>query len=80
MNTTELAALLDKAFSEAHIPSADPGLELSFAILRVLSKRHGPSFLEEVRAEIDGKADRMQDSPDAGHRANAGEIRSILDG
>ena len=81
MDRSELAALVAKAVADAPVPStADPGLELSFAMLRVLSRRMGPGFAEEVRREIEGKADRMRDSDDADDRAQAGEIRSIMDG
>ena len=80
MNRSELAAFVAQAMADAPVPStADPGLELSLAILRVLSRRYGPSFVDEVRAEIDGKADRMEISNDAEDRANASEIRSVLD-
>ena len=81
MDRSELAALVAKAVADAPVlPTADPGLELSFAMLRVLARRHGPSFLDEVRREIEGKADRMDKSRDADDRAQAGEIRSIMDG
>lgn len=80
MNTKELATLLDKVFGEPHVISADPALELSYAMLRVLARRHGPDFISEVRAEIVNKAVRLEESPHALDRANAGEIRSILDG
>ena len=81
MNRTELAAFVARAMADAPaVSTADPGLELSLATLRVLARRHGPSFIEEVRAEIDGKADRMEVSSDAEDRANANEIRTVLDG
>lgn len=80
MNQKELAALLDKVFAEPHVPSTDPALELSYALLRVLARRHGPDFISEVRAEIGGKADRLEGSSDVLARVNASEIRSILDG
>ena len=81
MDRSELAALVAKAVADAPaLTTADPGLELSFAMLRVLSRRYGPSFLDEVRHEIEGKADRMDASDDADDRAQAGEIRSIIDG
>ncbi|RHW18154.1 hypothetical protein D1610_06625 [Sphingomonas gilva] len=80
MNTKELATLLDKVFGEPHVVSADPALELSYAMLRVLARRHGPDFISEVRAEIVNKATRLEGSERAEDRANASEIRSILDG
>jgi hypothetical protein len=77
---SELAALVAKAVADAPVlPTADPGLELSFAMLRVLARRQGPSFLAEVRLEIEGRADRMDASHDADDRAQADEIRSIMD-
>ena len=81
LDRSELAALVAKAVADAPVlPTADPALELSFAMLRVLARRHGPSFLDEVRSEIEGRADRMDASHDADDRAQAGEIRSIMDG
>lgn len=80
MNQKEVATLLDKIFAEPHMPSTDPALELSYALLRVLARRHGPEFINEVRAEIGGKADRLAESPRTIDQINAGEIRSILDG
>lgn len=81
MDRSELAALVAKAIADTpHVPPADPGLQLSFAMLRVLARRYGPSFVEEVRLEIDGKADRMEASENANERANASEIRSLMDG
>lgn len=81
MDRSELAALVAKAVAEAPVlPTADPALELSFAMLRVLARREGPSFLDEVRREIESRADRMDNSQDADDRAQAGEIRSIMDG
>ena len=81
MHNKELAALVARAVAEApQVPTADPGLELSLALLRVLSRHHGPGFVDEVRSEIEGKADRMEASDDAGDRATAGDIRSLLDG
>jgi hypothetical protein len=80
MERSELAALVAKAVADAPIlPTADPGLELSYAILRVIARREGPSFLDEVRREIEGRADRMDASHDADDRAQADEIRTILD-
>ena len=81
MDRAELALLVAKAVADAPVlPTADPALELAFAMLRVLARRHGSSFLDEVRVEIEGKADRMDASKDADDRAQAGEIRSIMDG
>ena len=81
MDRTELAAFVARAMADAPVAStADPGLELSLAILRVLGRRYGPSFVDEVRTEIEGKADRMEVSSDAEDRANASEIRAVLDG
>ena len=81
MDRSELAALVARAVAEQPaVSTADPGLELSLAILRVLARRHGPSFVNEVRVEIDGKADRMEASQDAEDRANADEVRAVLDG
>lgn len=81
MDRSDLAALVAKAVADAPVlPTADPGLELSFAMLRVLARRYGPSFLDEVRKEIEGRADRMDASNDADDRAQAGDIRSIMDG
>jgi hypothetical protein len=80
MNEKDLAALLDRVFAEPHEPSTDPALELSYALLRVLGRRHGPEFINDVRAEISGKAARLEGSPRAIDRINADEIRSILDG
>lgn len=81
MERSELATLVARAVADAApAPSADPGLELALALLRVLAKLHGPAFVDDVRAEIEGKADRMEASTDADDRANAGEIRFLLDG
>lgn len=81
MDKSELAALVAQAVADApQPPTADPGLELSFAMLRVLARRFGPSFVDEVRREIDGKADRMEASDDADDRAQADEIRALMDG
>ena len=81
MHKSELAALVARAVAEQPaVSTADPGLELSLAILRVLARRYGPSFVDEVRVEIDGKADRMEASQDAEDRANANEVRAVLDG
>jgi hypothetical protein len=81
MEKAELAALVAQAIADTpHLPPADPGLQLSFAMLRVLTRRFGPSFIDEVRTEIEGKADRMDASSNANDRANADEIRSIMDG
>jgi hypothetical protein len=80
MNQKELATLLDKVFAEPHVPSTDPALELSYALLRVLARRHGPEFINEVRAEISGKAARLESSLRPADRINATEIRAILDG
>lgn len=80
MERSELAALVAKAVADAPVlPTADPGLELSFAMLRVLARREGPSFLDDVRREIEGKANQMDASHDPGDRAQADDIRSILD-
>jgi hypothetical protein len=80
MERSELAALVAKAVADTPVlPTADPGLELSYAILRVIARREGPSFLDEVRREIEGRADRMDASHDADDRAQADEIRTILD-
>lgn len=81
MERSELAALVAKAVADNPVPpTADPGLELAFAMLRVLSRRFGPTFLDEVRHEIEEKAGRMDASFDADDRAQAGEIRSMFDG
>ena len=80
MHRSELGALVAQAVADAQIPHADPGLELSLAMLRVLARHHGPGFVDDVRTEIEGKADRMEASDDADDRANAGEIRALLDG
>jgi type VI protein secretion system component VasF len=81
VDRSELAALVAKAVADAPVlPTADPGLELSFAMLRVLTRRHGASFSEEVRREIEDKADRMDASNLADDRAQASDIRSIMDG
>jgi hypothetical protein len=59
VDRSELAALVAKAVANAPVlPTADPGLALSFAMLRVLARRHGPSFLEEVRSEM--KAEQIE--------------------
>lgn len=81
MDRSELASLVAKAVADAPVlPTADPGLELSFAMLRVLARRYGQPFVDEVRHEIEGKADRLDASEDADDRAQASEIRSIMDG
>lgn len=80
MEKAELAALVAKAVVDAPVlPIGDPGLELSFAMLRVIARREGPSFLDEVRREIEGKANQMDASHDPGDRAQADGIRTILD-
>lgn len=81
MHRSELAALVARAVADQPpVSTADPGLELSLAILRVLARHHGAAFVDEVRVEIDGKADRMEASPHAEDRANADEVRAVLDG
>lgn len=80
MNQKDIATLLDRVFAEPPVPSTDPALELSYALLRVLGRRHGPDFIAEIRAELGGRADRLAESPRPIDQINAGEIRSILDG
>jgi hypothetical protein len=79
MDFEQLRRAFEKAAANApHEPYSDWALEIAAGTLRALTKRLGPDFAREVRAEIEAKADLMSRSDDPNKRADSEEVRALI--
>ncbi|MEA3053759.1 MAG: hypothetical protein QOG72_2662 [Sphingomonadales bacterium] len=70
-----LAAELEAA---PHIPYVDWSGEIAIATLRVLTRRLGPDFAQDVRSELSAKALRWRTSGDDGDQQDAPLLEELV--